>query len=74
MNNRQRPAWTGGAMPSKLTGIDSASTSPAGSGWRAAAPVAYQAVAVCRPPWYSEKVKLNATSASESPSLSMLNR
>ena len=38
-------------MPSKLTGMPSASTSPAGSGWRAAAPVAYQAVPVCCPSW-----------------------
>jgi hypothetical protein len=27
--------WTGRAVPSKLTGIDSVSTSPAGPGWRA---------------------------------------
>ena len=75
-SSRTGPAWTGGAMPSKLTGIDSASTCPAGSGWRAWSPVAYQAVPVCAPPWYSEKVKVKvkATSACASPSVSTLIR
>ena len=41
-SSRTGPAWMGGAMPSKLTGNASASTSPAGSGWRASGPVAYQ--------------------------------
>ena len=50
------------------------STSPAGSGWRACVPVAYQPVPVCLPFWYSEKVKVNATSAWLSPSVSMLIR
>ena len=50
-NSRIRPAWTGCAVPSKLTGISLLSTSPAGSGWRACAPVAYQAVPVCLPSW-----------------------
>ena len=50
------------------------STSPAGSGWRACAPVAYQAVPVCLPFSYSEKVNVNATSAWLSPSVSMLIR
>ena len=59
-------------MPSMLTGIVSASTSPVGSGWQAWGPVAYQAVPVCRPLWYSEKVKMNATSACASPSVSTL--
>jgi len=48
-------------VPSKLTGTASASTWSAGSGWRAAAPVACQAVPVCLPFSYSEKVKVNAT-------------
>jgi len=61
-------------VPSKLTGIDSASTSPAGSGWRAWLPVAYQAVPVCLPLSNAEKVKVKATSAWESPSVSMLIR
>ncbi len=73
-NSRIRPAWTGCAVPSKLTGIDSASTSPAGSGWRAWAPVAYLAVPVCLPFSYSEKMNVNATSAWSSPSVSMLIR
>ena len=49
-NSRIRPAldWAG-RVPSKLTGMASASTSPPGSGWRAWAPVAYQAVPVCLP-------------------------
>ena len=34
-DSRIGPAWTGRAVPSKLTGIDSASTSPTGPGWRA---------------------------------------
>jgi hypothetical protein len=42
--------------------MDCASTSPAGSGWRAWAPVAYQAVPVCVPFSYAEKVKVNAMS------------
>ena len=61
-------------MPSKLTGMSAASTSPAGSGWRACAPVAYHAVPVCLPFSYSEKVNVNATSAWLSPSVSMLIR
>src|SRR5262252_657428 len=61
-----------GAMPSKLTWNGPASTSPAGSGWRAWGPVAYRAVPVCRPPWYWEKVKVNATSARASLSVSTL--
>src|SRR5271165_692461 len=52
----------GRAVPSKLTGRESVSTSPAGSGWRAWGPVAYQAVPVCVPFSYAEKVKVNATS------------
>ena len=51
-----------------------ASTSPAGSGWRACAPVAYQAVPVCLPFSYSENMNVNATSAWLSPSVSMLIR
>ncbi len=73
-HSRIRPAWTGRAVPSKLTGKSRASTSPAGSGWRAWAPVAYQAVPVCLPFSYSEKVKVNAMSAWLSPSVSMLIR
>jgi hypothetical protein len=73
-SSRIRPVWTGGAMPSKLTGIDAARTSPDGSGWRAAGPVAYQAVPVCVPPSYWEKVKVNAASACASPSVSTLIR
>ncbi len=61
-------------MPSKLTGMSAASTWPTGPDWRASAPVAYQAVPVCRPSWYSENTKVNATSARLSPSLSMLIR
>ena len=61
-------------MPSKLTGIDSASTWPAGRAGGPPAPVAYQAVPVCLPPSYSEKVKVNATSACASPSVSTLIR
>ena len=72
--SRIRPAWTGWAVPSKLTGMSAARTSPAGPGWRAAAPVAYLAVPVCRPFSYSEKVNVNATSAWWSPSVSMLIR
>jgi hypothetical protein len=66
--------WTGRAVPSKLTGIDSASTSPAGPGWRARAPVAYQAVPVCPPLSYSENTNVNAMSAYASPSVSTLIR
>ena len=73
-NSRIRPAWTGWAVPSKLTGMDEASTWPPGSAWRAWAPVAYQAVPVCVPFSYSEKVNVNATSAWLSPSVSMLIR
>jgi len=61
-------------MPSKLTRNDSASTSPAGSEVPAAGPVAYQAVLVWLPSSYSEKVKVNATSACASPSVSTLIR
>jgi hypothetical protein len=61
-------------LPSKLTGMDSASTLPAGSGCWASGPVAYQAVPVWAPFWYSEKVNVNAMSASASPSVSMLIR
>ena len=50
-SSRIWPAWTGRAMPSKLTGIDSASTSPTGSGWQASGPVAYQMVPVWWPSW-----------------------
>ena len=46
----------------------------AGSGWRAWAPVAYQAVPVCLPFSYSENTNVNATSAWLSPSVSMLIR
>ena len=69
-----RPAWTGWALASKLTGMNEASTSPTGPGWRAWAPVAYQAVPVCLPFWNSENVNVNATSACASPSVSMLIR
>jgi len=61
-DSRIVPAWTGRAVPSKLTGRESVSCSPAGSGWRACGPVAYQAVPVCVPFWYAEKVKVNAMS------------
>jgi hypothetical protein len=54
---------------SKLTGRESVSTWPTGSGWRAWAPVAYQAVPVCVPLLYPEKVKVNATSACRSVSM-----
>ena len=67
-------ASTGWAVPSKLTGKPSASTSPPGSAWRAWAPVAYQAFPVCLPFSYSEKTKVNAMSAWLSPSVSMLIR
>ena len=50
------------------------SSSPAGPGWRAWAPVAYQAVPVWVPFWYAEKVNVNAMSAWLSPSVSMLIR
>ena len=40
-----------------------------GSGWRAWAPVAYQAVPVCLPFSYSENTNVNATSAWLSPSV-----
>jgi len=40
---------TGWTVPSKLTPKPSASISPAGSAWRAWAPVAYQAFPVCLP-------------------------
>ena len=73
-HSRIRPAWTGRAVPSKLTGMSEASTSPAGSSWRACAPVAYLAVPVCVPFWYSENMNVNATSAWLSPSVSMLIR
>jgi hypothetical protein len=73
-NSRIRPARTGFAVPSKLTGISAASTSPAGSRWRASAPVAYQTVPVCLPFSYSENSNVNATSAWWSPSVSMLIR
>ena len=73
-HSRIRPACTGCAVPSKLTGIVSARTCPAGPGWRASAPVAYQAVPVCVPSCSSENTKVNATSAWLSPSLSMLIR
>ena len=73
-NSRIRPAWTGWAVPSKLTGMSVLSTSPAGSGWRACAPVACQAVPVCLPFWYSENTNVNAMSAWLSPSVSMLIR
>ena len=65
---------TGRAVPSKLTGTFEASTSPAGSGWRACAPVAYQTVPVWVPFTYSENTNVNATSAWLSPSVSMLIR
>ena len=68
------PPWTGWAVPSKLTGMPSASTSPPGSAWRAWAPVAYQAFPVCLPFSYSENTNVNATSAWLSPSVSMLIR
>ena len=61
-------------MPSKLTGMDSVSTSPPGSGCRAWPPVAYQAVPVCLPFSYSENTNVNAMSAWLSPSVSMLIR
>ena len=73
-NSRIRPAWTGWAVPSKLTGMSSLSTSPTGSGWRACAPVAYLAVPICLPFSYSENTNVNATSAWLSPSVSMLIR
>jgi hypothetical protein len=72
--SRIRPACTGWAVPSKLTGKPSASTSPPGSGWRAWAPVAYHAVPVCVPSCSSENTKVNAMSAWLSPSVSMLIR
>ena len=43
--------WTGRGVASKLTGKSRARASPAGSGWRAAAPVAYQTVPVWAPSW-----------------------
>jgi hypothetical protein len=73
-NSRQGPAWTGVAMASKPTEVASIRTSPRGSRVWASLSVAYQAVPVCWPFSYSEKVKLNATSAWASSSLSMLNR
>ena len=74
VNSRIRPAWMGWAVPSKLTGKSAPSTSPAGSARRASAPVACQAVPVCVPFSYSEKVNVNAMSAWLSPSVSMLIR
>jgi hypothetical protein len=62
-NSRIRPAWTGCAVPSKLTGMSLLSTSPAGSGWRACAPVAYLAIPVCLPFSYSENTNVNEMSA-----------
>ena len=73
-DSRIGPAWTGWAVPSKLTGRDAVSRSPAGSGCLAWAPVAYQAVPVCLPFSYPEKVKVKATSACASPLVSMLIR
>ena len=73
-HSRIRPAWTGRAVPSKLTGMSEAITSPPGSSWRATAPVAYQAVPVCFPSASSENTNVNATSAWLSPSVSMLIR
>ena len=73
-DSRIGPAWTGRAVPSKLTGRESVSCSPPGSGCLAWLPVAYQAVPVCMPFSNSEKVKVNAMSASASPSVSMLIR
>ena len=68
------PAWTGRAVPSKLTGREAVSCSPAGSGCWASTPVAYQAVPVCAPFLNAENVKVKAMSAWLSPSLSMLIR
>jgi hypothetical protein len=61
-------------MRPKLTGMDELSSSPAGPGWRAGAPLAYQAVPVCLPLSTWEKVKVNAASAYASPSESTLTR
>ena len=69
-----RAGLDGRAMPSKLTGRDVVSTWPTGPGSRAWAPVAYQAIPVCAPLSSLENVKVNATSACMSPSLSMLIR
>ena len=71
---RMGPARTGRGVPSKLTGRESVSISPAGSGCWAWLPVAYQTVPVCVPFWNGEKVKVKAMSARWSPSLSMLMR
>ena len=73
-HSRIPPAWTGCTVLSKLTGMSAASTSPAGSGWRAWAPVAYQAVPVCVPFSYSENTNVSAMSAWLSPSVSTLIR
>jgi hypothetical protein len=54
--------------------IEAVSIWPAGSGWRAWGPVAYQAVPVWVPCSNWEKVKLNATSACASASVSRLIR
>ena len=62
------------SVPSKLTGKESASTWPAGSGCWASEPVAYQTVPVWLPFWYSENVSVNAMSARVSLSVSMLIR
>jgi hypothetical protein len=73
-HSRIGPTRTGRGVLSKLTGRESVSCSPTGSGRWAWSPVAYQTVPVWMPFSNWVKVNVKAMSAWLSPSLSMLIR